>query len=83
MAMSLQAASEAVHDTIKQYPLWYLLQGVFIAVVGSGVVGILLAVYLWSNMAVTAAWVLGLLLRILLISEGLALTNLAGRFRIS
>jgi uncharacterized membrane protein HdeD (DUF308 family) len=60
--------------TIKPFPGWGW-------VLVSGVIGILLAVYLWSNMPVTAAWVLGLLLGILLISEGLALTNLAWRVR--
>ncbi|MGO8842766.1 MAG: HdeD family acid-resistance protein [Methyloceanibacter sp.] len=52
-------------------------------VLASGVIGILLAVYLWSSMPVAAAWVLGVLLGILLISEGLALTNLAWRVRTS
>jgi uncharacterized membrane protein HdeD (DUF308 family) len=60
--------------TIRPFPGWGW-------VLGSGLVGILLAIYLLSNMPVTAAWVLGALLGILLISEGLALTNLAWRVR--
>jgi uncharacterized membrane protein HdeD (DUF308 family) len=62
--------------TIRPFPGWGW-------VFASGVVGILLAAYLWSNMPVTAAWILGLLLGILLIAEGLALTNLAWRVRTS
>ena len=38
MAMSLQAASdamrEAVHETVKRHSLWYLLQGIFMVLVG-------------------------------------------------
>ena len=60
--------------TIRPFPGWGW-------VLGSGLVGILLAIYLLSNMPLTAAWVLGALLGILLISEGLALTNLAWRVR--
>ena len=62
--------------TIRPFPGWGW-------VFASGVVGILLAAYLWSNMPVTAAWILGFLLGILLIAEGLALTNLAWRVRTS
>jgi uncharacterized membrane protein HdeD (DUF308 family) len=62
--------------TIRPFPGWGW-------VLASGVIGILLAVCLWSNMPVTAAWMLGLLLGILLISEGLALTNLTRRVRTS
>ena len=62
--------------TIRPFPGWG-------GVLASGLIGILLAVYLWSSMPVAAAWVLGVLLGILLISEGLALTNLAWRVRTS
>ena len=62
--------------TIRPFPVWGW-------VLASGLIGILLAVYLWSSMPVAAAWVLGVLLGILLISEGLALTNLAWRVRTS
>ena len=45
----------------------------------SGVVGILLGVYLWANMPVSSEWVLGVLLGIQLICEGAALAYLAWR----
>src|SRR5262245_6884196 len=48
--------------------LWVLL---------SGVIGILLGAYLWSNMPVASDWVLGVLLGIQLIVEGAALAYLA------
>jgi uncharacterized membrane protein HdeD (DUF308 family) len=60
--------------TIRPFPNWGW-------VLGSGLVGILLAVYLWANMPVTSEWVLGVLLGILLVSEGAALAYLAWRVR--
>jgi uncharacterized membrane protein HdeD (DUF308 family) len=50
-------------------------------VLASGLVGIVLAVYLWANMPVSAEWVLGFLLGIQLICEGAALAYLAWRVR--
>ncbi len=60
--------------TIRPFPNWGW-------VLGSGVVGILLALVLWSNMPLSAEWVLGLMLGILLICEGSALTVLAWHVR--
>ncbi|MET0667626.1 HdeD family acid-resistance protein [Methyloceanibacter sp.] len=60
--------------TIRPFPHWGW-------VLLSGIVGILLAVYLWANLPVDSAWVLGVLLGILLIAEGAALTYLAWRVR--
>jgi uncharacterized membrane protein HdeD (DUF308 family) len=60
--------------TIRPFPNWGW-------VLAAGMVGILLAVYLWANLPVDTAWVLGVLLGILLISEGAALTYLAWRVR--
>lgn len=60
--------------TIRPFPNWGW-------VLGAGIVGILLAVYLWANLPVDSAWVLGVLLGILLIAEGAALTYLAWRVR--
>lgn len=60
--------------TIRPFPNWGW-------VLGSGVVGILLALVLWSNMPLSAEWVLGLMLGILLICEGAALTALAWHVR--
>jgi uncharacterized membrane protein HdeD (DUF308 family) len=60
--------------TIRPFPNWGW-------VLAAGIVGILLAVYLWANLPVDSAWVLGVLLGILLISEGAALTYLAWRVR--
>lgn len=56
--------------TIRPFPNWGW-------VLGSGIVGIVLAFVLWANMPLTAGWVLGLMLGILLVSEGAALTYLA------
>lgn len=60
--------------TIRPFPHWGW-------VLMSGLVGILLAVYLWANMPVTSEWVLGVLLGILLVSEGVALAYLAWKVR--
>ena len=60
--------------TIKPFPNWGW-------VLASGLVGIVLAVYLWANMPVSAEWVLGFLLGILLICEGAALAYLAWKVR--
>jgi uncharacterized membrane protein HdeD (DUF308 family) len=60
--------------TIRPFPNWGW-------VLASGLVGILLAVYLWANMPVTSEWVLGVLLGILLVSEGTALAYLAWKVR--
>jgi uncharacterized membrane protein HdeD (DUF308 family) len=62
--------------TIRPFPNWGW-------VLAAGIVGILLAVYLWANLPVDSAWVLGVLLGILLIAEGAALTYLAWRVRSS
>jgi uncharacterized membrane protein HdeD (DUF308 family) len=48
---------------------------------GSGIVGILLAFYLWASIPVSAVWVLGVLLGIELICEGAALGHLAWQAR--
>jgi uncharacterized membrane protein HdeD (DUF308 family) len=60
--------------TIRPFPNWGW-------VLASGIVGILLALYLWSSIPVTAIWLLGVLLGIALIAEGLALGNLAWQAR--
>lgn len=60
--------------TIRPFPNWGW-------VLGSGLVGILLALILWANMPLTADWVLGLMLGILLVCEGAALTYLAWHVR--
>ncbi len=46
-------------------------------VLASGIIGILLAFYLWASLPVTAVWLLGVLLGIQLICEGAALGSLA------
>lgn len=56
--------------TIRPFPNWGW-------VFGSGVIGILLAFYLWANTPVTAVWLLGALLGIALICEGAALGRMA------
>ena len=60
--------------TIRPFPHWGW-------VLGSGLVGILLALILWANMPLTSDWVLGLMLGILLVCEGAALTYLAWQVR--
>lgn len=60
--------------TIRPLPNWGWLML-------SGIVGILLSLYLWAAIPVTAIWLLGALLGIGLISEGAALGYLAWRLR--
>ena len=60
--------------TIRPFPNWGW-------VLGSGIVGILLALYLWASIPVSAVWVLGVLLGIELICEGAALGHLAWQAR--
>ena len=62
--------------TIRPFPNWGW-------VFASGVVGILVAVYLWASLPVTAIWLLGVLLGIQLICEGAALGYLAWKVRAS
>jgi uncharacterized membrane protein HdeD (DUF308 family) len=60
--------------TIRPLPNWGW-------VFGSGLVGILLALYLFANVSNVSEWALGLLLGIQLLCEGAALTYLAWRVR--
>lgn len=60
--------------TIKPFPNWGW-------VLASGLVGILLAVFLWANMPLASEWLLGILLGIMLVSEGAALAYLAWQVR--
>jgi uncharacterized membrane protein HdeD (DUF308 family) len=60
--------------TIRPFPNWGWIML-------SGIIGVLLAFILWSRMPVTAAWLLGVLLGISLISEGVALGYLAWQVR--
>ena len=60
--------------TIRPFPNWGW-------VLASGIVGILLAFYLWSSLPVTALWLLGVMLGIQLICEGAALGYLAWNVR--
>jgi uncharacterized membrane protein HdeD (DUF308 family) len=50
-------------------------------VLASGVIGILLSLYLWASIPLTAIWLLGVLLGIELICEGAALGYLAWQVR--
>jgi hypothetical protein len=60
--------------TIRPFPNWGW-------VLVSGVIGILLSFYLWASLPVTAIWLLGVLLGIQLICEGVALGYLAWQVR--
>src|SRR5262249_43475885 len=62
--------------TIRPFPNWGW-------VLASGLVGILLALYLLASLPVTAIWLLGVLLGIQLICEGAALGYLAWKVRAS
>jgi len=46
-------------------------------VLASGIIGVLLALYLWASLPLTAGWLLGVLFGIQLICEGAALGSLA------
>jgi uncharacterized membrane protein HdeD (DUF308 family) len=60
--------------TIRPFPNWGW-------VLASGVLGILLSLFLWASLPITAVWLLGVLLGIQLISEGAALAYLAWHVR--
>ena len=60
--------------TIRPFPNWGW-------VLASGVIGVLLAIYLWSSLPVAAAWLLGLLVGIQLVSEGAALAYMTWQAR--
>ena len=60
--------------TIRPFPNWGW-------VLISGIIGILLSLYLWASIPITAVWLLGVLLGIELICEGAALTYLAWQVR--
>jgi uncharacterized membrane protein HdeD (DUF308 family) len=55
--------------TIRPLPNWFW-------VLASGILGIVLSVMLWSNMPEPALWLIGLLVGIHLVGEGLALGTL-------
>ncbi len=60
--------------TIKPFPNWGW-------VLVSGIIGILLAFYLWASLPITAIWLRGVLLGIQLICEGAAIGYLAWQVR--
>jgi uncharacterized membrane protein HdeD (DUF308 family) len=60
--------------TIRPFPDWGW-------VLASGIVGIVLALWLWASIPVTAVWLLGVLLGIELICEGATLGHLAWQVR--
>jgi uncharacterized membrane protein HdeD (DUF308 family) len=60
--------------TIRPFPNWGW-------VLASGVIGILLSLFLWASLPVTAIWLLGVLLGIHLTCEGAALGYLAWQVR--
>ena len=62
--------------TIRPFPNWSW-------VLVSGIVSILVGLYLWASFPVTAIWLLGVLLGIQLICEGAALGYLAWQVRSS
>ena len=62
--------------TIRPFPNWGW-------VLGAGIVSILLAIYLWANLAVASEVLLGILLGIQLLCEGVAMTYLAWKVRTS
>lgn len=60
--------------TIRPFPNWGWL-------LASGTLGVALSILLWGNMPVTTLWLIGLLVGVQLISEGLALSMLAWKVR--
>ena len=60
--------------TIRPLPNWGW-------VFASGIIGILLPFYLLANLTTTAVWLLGVLLGIQLVFEGVALSSLAWQVR--
>jgi uncharacterized membrane protein HdeD (DUF308 family) len=60
--------------TIRPFPNWGW-------VLASGIIGILLALYLWASLPITAIWLLGVLLGIQLICEGAAIGYMAWQVR--
>ncbi|WP_455372702.1 HdeD family acid-resistance protein [Limibacillus halophilus] len=60
--------------TVRPLPNWTW-------VLASGLVSVVLSIYLWASMPLTAAWLLGLLLGFSLISQGAALAYMAWRLR--
>ncbi len=60
--------------TIRPFPDWGW-------VLASGIVGVLLGVYLFASLPLTATWLLGLLFAIQLLSEGAALTYMTWNVR--
>ena len=60
--------------SIRPFPNWGW-------VLASGLVGIALSLYLWSNLSTVSEWMLGVLLGVLLVVEGAALTSLAWHIR--
>jgi uncharacterized membrane protein HdeD (DUF308 family) len=89
--LSLEAAAramrEAMRETVRRHSLWYLVQGVLMVLAGLMALvyplasSLAVVVILWSSMPVTATWLLGLLVGIMLISEGAALATLAWKLR--
>jgi uncharacterized membrane protein HdeD (DUF308 family) len=60
--------------TIRPFPNWGW-------VFASGLLGIVFALYLWANLSTVSDWMLGVLLGVLLLVEGTALSSLAWRVR--
>lgn len=60
--------------TIRPFPNWGW-------VLASGIVSVLLAMVLWASIPLTALWLLGVLLAVTLVSEGLALGYMAWQAR--
>jgi uncharacterized membrane protein HdeD (DUF308 family) len=59
---------------IRPFPNWGW-------VLASGLLGIVFALYLWANLSTVSDWMLGVLLGVLLLVEGAALSSLAWRVR--
>ena len=59
---------------IRPFPNWGW-------VLASGLLGIVIALYLWANLSTVSDWMLGVLLGVFLLVEGTALSSLAWRVR--
>lgn len=71
----VEGITKVIHAlTIRPLPNWGW-------VLVSGIIGILLSIFLWARLPVTAIWLLGVFVGVTLIAEGVATSAMAWRVR--